>query len=237
MILPLKGVRGLGVDPGSHAGSNLACVQHVVWDWNGTLFDDLHIVVEAVNSGIAALGAGPITLDDYRDHYTRPVKVFYDSLFGRILDDDEWHRLDHLFHQGYRDLLEHAVLRRDAAEALRAVRAESVGQSLLSMFPHDELIPLVERLGATEFFDRIDGLRGTAGDTKAAYLEAHLAELIGAIDPADVLVVGDTPDDALAAQHVGARCVLIDSGGHHRHHLTGLGVPVVTSLLEALDFG
>lgn len=210
-------------------------MEHVVWDWNGTLFDDLHIVVEAVNRGIRELGTGPITLDDYRDHYTRPVRVFYDRVFGRRLADHEWQRLDELFHDGYRALLEQATLRQDARKALELVRERSLSQSLLSMFPHDELLPLVDRLGASHYFDRIDGLRGVPGDAKASYLESHLIELIGDINPSEVLVVGDTPDDAVAAGHVGAKCVLIDIGSHHRNHLEDLGVPVVTSLVEALD--
>jgi len=29
--------------------------RHIIWDWNGTLFDDLHIVVESVNASLAQL--------------------------------------------------------------------------------------------------------------------------------------------------------------------------------------
>ena len=209
-------------------------MERVVWDWNGTLFDDLHVVIAAVNQGIASLGRAPITLDDYRDHYTRPVKVFYDRLFGRTISEEEWRTLDQRFHDGYRLLLERATLRSDALAALEFVAGRGVRQSLLSMFPHDELVPLVGRMGAAGFFERIDGLVGEPGGAKASYLEAHLAVLIGETDPARVLVVGDTPDDAVAAAHVGARCVLVESGGHHRAELEGLGVRVVGSLLEAV---
>ncbi len=210
-------------------------MRRVVWDWNGTLFDDLHIVLEAVNHGVSRLGGPVVTLDDYRDHYTRPVKVFYDRLFGREMSHAEWEELDGHFHDGYRALLDRATMRSDAVEALETLRSQGVPQSLLSMFPHHELVPLVARLGATEYFDRIDGLRGVPGDTKAEYLAAHLSKLIGATRPDEVLVVGDTPDDAAAADHVGARCVLVDSGGHHRHELDGLGVPVVESLTAAIS--
>jgi phosphoglycolate phosphatase-like HAD superfamily hydrolase len=103
------------------------------------------------------------------------------------------------------------------------------------MFPHDELVPLVGRMGLAGFFDRIDGLRGAPGDEKAAYLEAHLRELIADISPSDVLVVGDTPDDARAASHVGARCVLYHNGSHHRGDLESVGVPVVDSLVAAVS--
>jgi phosphoglycolate phosphatase-like HAD superfamily hydrolase len=207
---------------------------HVVWDWNGTLFDDLHVVVEAVNAGLAGAGRPPISLDDYRDHYTRPVKVFYDRLFGREVTAEEWQGLDRRFHEGYRRLLGGARLTSDALAALETVESAGASQSLLSMFPHDELVPLVGRLGIARFFDRIDGLTGPPGDRKAIYLEAHLRALVGAEDPLRVLVVGDTPDDAEAAAHVGARCVLYDNGSHHRHELEAAGVPVVGSLMAAV---
>lgn len=211
-------------------------VKRIVWDWNGTLFDDLHVVLEAVNGGIGSFGLAPITLDDYRRHYTRPVKVFYDRLFGRAVTADEWRQLDHRFHLGYQELLEEARLTADAQAALEHARHAGASQSLLSMFPHDELVPLVEKMGVTGYFDRIDGLRGPPGDVKAVYLEQHLSTLIGDEDPADVLVVGDTLDDAVAATHVGARCILYHNGAHHRDQLEAAGVPVVDSLMAALGW-
>ena len=207
---------------------------HVVWDWNGTLFDDLHIVVEAVNYGLAPSGVGPITLDDYRRHYTRPVKVFYDRLFGRELSEEEWSRLDTRFHDGYRQLLERADLTADARAALDELRRTGVTQSLLSMFPHAELVPLVDKLGITRYFDRVDGLQGSPGAVKSGYLARHLAALVRGEDPDSVLVIGDTPDDATAAVHVGARCVLVDNGAHHRQELESCGVPVVDTLMGAI---
>jgi len=210
-------------------------MHRVVWDWNGTLFDDLHVIIEAVNLGLEPLGLGPIDLDDYRTHYTRPVKVFYDRLAGRDMTEDEWHAIDSRFHDGYRELMRRARPTRDAVPALDAVRSAGIPQSLLSMFPHPDLVPLVSRLGLAHYFDRIDGLRGPPGDTKAGYLERHLAELIGDADPSDVLVIGDTPDDAVAAAQVGARCVLYDNGSHHRAGLEVAGVPIVDSLLAAVE--
>lgn len=209
-------------------------MQHVVWDWNGTLFDDLEQVVEAVNVGLSPYGLS-ITLDDYREYYTRPVKVFYERLLQHPLDEQEWLELDRRFHDGYRRMLERARLTSDARDALEQVRSRGATQSLLSMFPHHELVPLVSRIGIAGYFDRVDGLRGPAGDTKARYLERHLTNLIEGEEASRVLVIGDTPDDAMAAAHVGARCVLYHNGSHHRSDLEGLGVPVVGSLVEAID--
>lgn len=213
------------------SGLSSLLVRHVVWDWNGTLLDDLDIVVAAVNVGVGAFGLGPVTVETYRDHYTRPVKVFYDRLFGREVTEEEWRVLDTRFHDAYRELLEEASLASGAREALR-LAGDRGSQSLLSMFPHNELVPLVGRHGIDGYFERIDGLRGVPGDRKAAYLAAHLDAL--GLPPADVLVVGDTPDDAAAAAHVGSPCVLYDNGSHHRAELERTGARVVACLLDAV---
>ncbi|MGQ0848863.1 MAG: HAD family hydrolase [Actinomycetota bacterium] len=208
---------------------------HVVWDWNGTLFDDLEVVVSSVNHGLARFGAKPIDLDGYRSHYTRPVKNFYDRLLGRQVTEEEWLTLDEVFHDAYRTALVNARLTGDAARALDLVAAGEHSQSLLSMFPHEDLVPLVRVLGIERYFDRVDGLReGSPGDHKAAYLARHLRLLIGDEDPSRVIVIGDTPDDAVAAAYVGARPILYDGGSHHRRDLEVVGAPIASNLLDAL---
>jgi len=212
-------------------------IHHVVWDWNGTLFDDFDVVVEAVNAGIEPFGIGRITADEYRTHYTRPVKVFYDRLAGREITDSEWLELDRRFHDAYRELLPSVGLSGDALDALRVVTEVPADQSLLSMFPHHELLPLVDRLGVSAFFRRIDGLRGEPGARKAEFLEVHLRELMRHENPSTVLLIGDATDDAIAAAHVGAAAVLVDNGSHHRDELESMGVPVAEDLIAALRLG
>lgn len=211
-------------------------VVHIVWDWNGTLFDDLEVVVLSVNQALASFQARPIDLDGYRSHYTRPVKVFYDRLLGRDMSDEEWRGIDRVFHDAYRRAIQRARLTRDAARALELVASGGHTQSLLSMFPHADLLPLVEKLGIKSYFDRIDGLaEGSPGDRKAAYLERHLRGLIASENPATVAVIGDTPDDAIAATEVGALPILYAGGSHHRYDLEALGVPVVGTLVDAVE--
>ena len=50
----------------------------------------------------------------------------------------------------------------------------------------------------------------------------------------DVVLIGDTVDDALAAQAVGARCVLYSGGFTEARQLRATGAPVVDTLTEAV---
>lgn len=209
--------------------------RHIVWDWNGTLLDDLPIVIEAVNRSIGVFGEGPIVGDDYRDHYTRPVRSFYVSLFGRELSDDEWLLLNTGFHDAYFELAATVDLAPDAVEAMNWVADRGWTQSLLSMSPQEWLESIVARLELTERFVRVDGLTEVTGGLKDVHLEAHLAAM--GVEGASVVVVGDTPDDVAAARHVGGTPILYHGGSHHMELLEAEGVPIAESLVEAVEIG
>ncbi|HEX2497338.1 MAG TPA: HAD family hydrolase [Actinomycetes bacterium] len=203
---------------------------HLVWDWNGTLFDDVAVVVTATSESFEAAGLPPVTLADYHLHYTRPIPDFYQRVLGRSMSEAEWRALDDGFHRAYRRLLDAGEI--DLVPGSRALLEQWMAaggtQSLLSMWHHDELMVQVDRLGIERLFIRIDGLRGPSGGRKAAHLRAHLAAV--GVAAGDAVVIGDSLDDAHAATAVGARAVLYAGGFHGPRSLAGAGVPVVGSL-------
>ncbi|MCF3125707.1 HAD family hydrolase [Streptomyces arenae] len=207
---------------------------HIVWDWNGTLLHDIHAVIEATNASFAEIGMEPITLERYRDLYCVPVPLFYERLMGRLPTDAEWRVMDTAFHKHYWARVDACGLAEGAAELLAARRAEGRTQSLLSLAPHEHLVPIVRRHGIQEHFVRIDGRTDDSHAGKAERMVRHLAELQG-VAAERVVVIGDAVDDARAAAHVGARAVLYTGGSHSRVSLEAAGVPVVDSLAEAVD--
>ena len=126
-----------------------------------------------------------------------------------------------------------------AREVLAQVADLGLSQSLLSMYRHEQLVPLVGRFGIDAHFELVQGVVGPGGGRKLPHLEHHLEQMVHAHgdDPSRVLLIGDALDDAVAADHVGARCVLLASGSHPVAELERSGVPVVASLDEALVAG
>ncbi|GAA4457261.1 HAD family hydrolase [Phytohabitans houttuyneae] len=203
---------------------------HLVWDWNGTLLDDLPLVVSSTNAAFASVSAPELSADAHRAAFRRPVADFYAEVLGRALEEGEFGRLDKIFHDAYRLGLTSCGLAQDATTAMSSWTGT---QSLLSMWFHHELVPEVERRGLTALLARIDGLPGTlGGDLKAEHLARHLYAL--GVDGSSAVLIGDSVDDADAAASVGARCVLYTGGFTDPARLRAVGVPVADSLVEAV---
>ena len=204
---------------------------HLVWDWNGTLLNDLSLVVASTNAALANAAGPLVTAEEHRAQFRRPISDYYAEVLGRALDAEEYARLDKLFHDAYRVGLASCGL---AADAAAAMRVWAGSQSLLSMWFHDELVPVVDNHGLTAMFRRIDGLRSSVGgDRKAGHLARHLAEL--GVDGRETVLIGDSIDDAEAADSVGAHCVLYTGGFTDPGRLRAAGWPVADSLTEAVQ--
>lgn len=207
--------------------------RHIVWDWNGTLLDDNHAVVSAVNEVCTAFGRDHIDIHEWRELYKRPLSKCYEQLLRRELSEQDWARVDALYHDVYRGLLDSCGMAEGVPHALDDWADAGGSQSLLSMWFHEELVDLVTTRGLHERFARMDGLRSSiGGGSKAAHLREHL--LAQQLDPADVVLVGDVLDDAHAADETGADCILVTTGVMHRNKLEAAGFPVVDSIPEAM---
>ncbi|MEU3983696.1 HAD hydrolase-like protein [Streptomyces sp. NPDC026672] len=206
---------------------------HIVWDWNGTLFHDNDAIIGATNAASAELGLEPITLEQYRALYCVPVPRFYERLMGRLPTQDEWELMDGVFHRYYTEHRPTCELTAGAAALLHQWGAAGHSQSLLSMYGHDDLVPLVRGLGIESHFIRVDGRTGPSGGSKAEHMARHL-DALASVEPGRTVVIGDAADDAVAARHVGARAVLYTGGSHSRESLEAVGVPVVDTLEDAV---
>ncbi|MFB7672678.1 HAD family hydrolase [Kitasatospora purpeofusca] len=207
----------------------------IVWDWNGTVRDDVADHLAALNATIPDLGGGPVNLETYRAEHRVPIRAFYDQLLGREITDEEWRRGDAAF---LAVLDERPVrLREGVRQLMLRLRAGGHGQSLLSLAPHERLVREVHKTGIGGLLERIDGRTGPSVSTKGPALAAHLEALGPDTDPASVVVIGDSLDDAAAALELGAYPVLHTGGLHSAARLATAGVPLVDTLEEAVVVG
>ena len=206
---------------------------HVIWDWNGTLLDDTQAALDTLNIMLARRRGRPIAMDYYRDHFAFPVKPFYESI-GVCLENEDWDALAREYHDIYAE--EDKRLNAQAFEALEAVKARGVGQSVISALRQDLLDEITARLGVAGFMDFIYGVDNLDGKSKVERARELVARLVkeGFVEnPGDAVLVGDSLHDKEVADAVGARCVLCAQGSHAYWRLAAVA-PTGRTLPEAV---
>lgn len=213
-------------------------MQHVIWDWNGTLLDDIHVVIDAVNETVSPLGVPTLTVEDHARLFSRPVSVFYERMLGRPITAKEWRQLDDTFHEAYARHMLEAELSAGAHQILGDLAELGKSQSILSMAPHDHVVERAGAFGVDRYMIRIDGLRDGSGALKESSMSSHLNALLAhptaPDDPGSYIVIGDSLDDARAARANRVRAVMLASGSHHRADLVATGFPVADTLQDAV---
>ncbi len=199
----------------------------IVWDFNGTLLDDVRACLDALNSFLRARNLPQLSREDYRRRFGFPVADFYHALGMDFATPFDWESLGESFHMRYL-FSPHLGLQPGAAETVRALHARGVRQGVLSALEQGLLEVQLAQFGLAGAMDFIRGSRNYEGASKEA--AAAALRLRGA----DVVMIGDTLHDAEVARGQGWRCVLCSAGHQTPERLAAAGFPIVPTL-RALD--
>lgn len=203
-------------------------LRHVLWDWNGTLLDDVALCLEALHALCLPRNLPLMTLERYREVFTFPVIEYYKAAgfdFDREpfeIPAGEWVR--YYSPRVFKD----AALFPGVVPALDAFQAAGIGQTVLSAQQHEELAKAVRHFGLLKYFEAVLGKSDFNGESKVALGRAWMEN--ADIDPKTVLLVGDTLHDHEVAEDLGVKCILVARGHQSRSRLEGAGVPVVDNI-------
>jgi len=202
-------------------------VEHIVWDWNGTLLDDVDACVDAINRMLDRRGLPRVAPESYRDIFDFPVRNYYLKL-GFDLEREDWDRMAREFHADYHETSLDAGLRPGATELLERLMDRGMPMSVLSASEIAILRRMMQSRDVERFFDRVFGLSDLYAASKVDLGRRLMAEVHA---PASgVLLVGDTVHDFEVAQELGCRCVLVTGGHQSEKRLRACGCDVVKGL-------
>lgn len=201
--------------------------RHLLWDWNGTLMDDLHLCVEIINGQLTRHGKPALDAHGYRERFDFPIRLYYERL-GFPPSGPTFEEVAHGFIRDYDLRRTECGLHHGVHETLAAVAASGRTQSVLSAYRQHTLVEIVGHYGLAAHFTRLDGHSDIYAESKVANGRRVAAE-IGA-DPASLLLIGDTAHDHEVAHEIGADCVLLSHGHHPPGKLRATGRPVLENL-------
>lgn len=202
---------------------------HIMWDWNGTLLDDVWLCVDIVNAMLRQRGKSPIDQKRYAELFDFPVKSYYQKVgFDFAQEPFEDLAAEYMRHYDSRQL--ECALCRHAREILRLCQQRGITQSILSASHQERLEHVVTAYNIRPFFLRLSGLTDFYATSKVTNGKALLTTVNA--PPHEVLLVGDTTHDFDVARALGVDCVLIAGGHHSRRKLDSTSATIKNSLHE-----
>lgn len=140
-------------------------MKHIVWDFNGTLLNDAQLSVDLDNDVFDQIGVPRITLEDYRNNMTMPVRDFY----PRVGVDYAKHSYEEIARLWLDEFNKRAVgvgLIPGVLEAIRAMHAQGRSQSVLSASYEPSVRAQCAALGLTPYMKDISGLQDESAGKK-----------------------------------------------------------------------
>jgi phosphoglycolate phosphatase len=198
------------------------CIQkkrHVIWDWNGTLLNDLDLAVNTVNFLLQKHGLKPIDQSIYRKLFGFPVRDYYEAIgfdFRTVGFETLSQEFVELYMQGFKN----CTLVSGIEPILRQVKAAHALQSVLSASDQNDLELVISHFDIGKYFDHLFGIENRFASSKV-HRGIELLDRSG-IAASDSVIIGDTLHDLEVGQHLGVSVVLVAHGHQSYERLSAV---------------
>ncbi|MBQ04019.1 hypothetical protein CL673_04820 [Candidatus Bathyarchaeota archaeon] len=186
----------------------------IAFDWDGVLLDSRVQVLKVYNRILDNFDLPPVTMDFLRSKGSSRWYTFYERMG---IHEKDWPEADRLwieFYKGY-----NPQLYSDARPVLSYLKQESKNKiALVSNGQEARVMRELVKFGVQNYFDI------TAFSTQKDMMKPSPFLILGVIkkvkvEPHEVLYVGDTPEDILAAKAAGVSSAAISEGFATRERL------------------
>jgi len=175
---------------------------NIIFDWSGTLVDDLPAVWEATNHVLAQAGRPAMSLEQFRAEFCLPFTIFYDRHVPHI----ELPKLEEWFHGRFRQVQASVCALPHAREFLEFCRTNGFRTFLLSTVHRDHF---EVQSGVTGFGHYLDELYVNVWDKRQ---KIHDILTDHHLDPDETLFIGDMQHDIETAKHGGIHSCAVLTG-------------------------
>jgi len=208
---------------------NHSKISNIIWDWNGTLMDDLDLCIKVMNVSLAKRNMRLLTKEYYREIFDFPVEGYYQRL-GFDFANDSFEKLSVEFIGNYNQYQYESKLFDKTESLLSALKNKGVKMYILSARDGEQLRKNLEHYNVFQYFEDISGLKDIYAHSK---VENGLQLIENQkIKKDETVMIGDTIHDAEVAKKLGLDCVLLNRGHQNNEKLIKTGFPVYENFEE-----
>jgi len=210
-------------------GIQLSKIKHIIWDWNGTLLDDLVLCISIINPMLQKRGLKPVSQAQYLSIFDFPVKDYYLKI-GFDFEVELFENVSTEFITAYETGRQNCQLMDDARETLEIIHNTGRTQSILSASKNSYLNQAVVDYKINKYFNAVKGLDNHHAAGKISLARYYMKN--AGHNPGGVLLIGDTIHDAEIANEIGVDFVLIPNGHQNRERLAAAGGTLIDTLSD-----
>ncbi|MGB7767499.1 MAG: NUDIX domain-containing protein [Verrucomicrobiia bacterium] len=177
-------------------------IRNIIFDWSGTLVDDLPAVWKATNFVLAQADRPEMTLEQFRAEFSLPFTNFYDRHTPHV----PLPQLEDWFHSHYREIQDSVCELPYARDFLEFCHSRQLRTFLLSTIQHEHFAVQCQVTGFDAFLDR----PYTDVFDKREKIHEILAE--NRLVPDETLFIGDMQHDIETAKHGGIHSCAVLTG-------------------------
>ena len=202
-------------------------MQAIIWDWNGTLLNDLDFCITTINTLLLKRKLKPVTHHSYKAAFSFPVIDYYKTI-GFDFSKEDFETPAREFIDLYNSGVKNCRLHDSVTEVLSYFKERGTRQFVLSAMQEDMLSTTLKQQGIFNYFEGIAGLN----DHYAVSKIERGKQLISAfgINKNNSTIIGDTNHDFEVAQQLGIDCILIADGHQSEERLKSTGAIVLPKL-------
>lgn len=209
-------------------------VKHIIWDWNGTLFNDVVLCKDIMNNILTRFNLPLLSLEKYRDVFTFPVQDYYRNT-GLDFNKTSFEILGKDFMDEYEQRKYECALYPGVVDGLFSFKSKGITQSILSAYHNKTLEQIVEYFEIRHFFEKLHGLDNIYAGGKIEIGKELVNSLPYGRD--EIVLIGDTIHDKDVAEELGVDVIIISNGHQDHEKLTRLNVPVYMNFESFIQSG
>lgn len=200
-------------------------IHNIIFDWSGTLVDDLPAVWETTNEVLSDFGLPTLTKAQFQAQFCLPFEKFYRACAVEI----PLAKLEERFHARFPARQDAVVALPHARQFLEFCRRRNLRTFVLSSVISDYYQVQSVATGLGEFIDHAHlGVRDKCHEIHAL-LRCHR------LNPPETLFVGDMEHDMEAARHGGVHSCAVLTGYNHLEQLRASAPDLIVEHLGELQ--
>lgn len=199
----------------------------IIWDWNGTLLNDLDHCISTINVLLEKRNLPVLNHRRYKEVFSFPVKNYYEKI-GFDFTRENFAIPAREFIDLYDSGVNQCSLHQSAIDVLSHFQKKGIRQFVLSAMKQNMLETTLKHNGIFQYFEGVAGLNDHYAVSKVERGKELIKDF--EIEKEKTIIVGDTNHDSEVARELGIRCILIADGHQSEQRLMKTGALVLPGL-------